>query len=205
SLHERAREREHLLLAAAERPRLLVASLFQPGEVGLDAREVVLERRPARVRAEAQVLPDRQLGERAPAFGDVGDAETRRRVRACSIERAAGEANGAVAPHRAGDRPQRRRLARAVRAEDGGDLSLLDAQRHVVQRLHRAVPCAYRLELEQCGHHDASSSSPPRYASITWGSRCTSCGGPLAIVRPKLSTWTWSETRMTRFMWCSTS
>ena len=43
-LHERAREREHLLLAAAERAGLLVAALLDPREVLGDAREVGLDR-----------------------------------------------------------------------------------------------------------------------------------------------------------------
>ena len=48
-------------------------------------------------------------------------------------------------------------------------------------------------------------SSLPRYASITSGFARTSSGVPSAILRPKLSTLTWSEIRITRLMWCSTS
>src|ERR671925_1221277 len=61
TLHERAREREHLLLAAAERAGLLVAALLEPGEIAEHARDVVLRRAAPCVRAEAEVLPHRQL------------------------------------------------------------------------------------------------------------------------------------------------
>src|SRR6202030_1169773 len=77
ALHERARKREHLLLAAAERSSLLVAPLLQPREVRLESREVVLGRSAPRVGAEAQVLPDRELGERAAPFRHVCDAAAR--------------------------------------------------------------------------------------------------------------------------------
>src|SRR5205823_597414 len=97
--------------------------------------------------------------------------------------------------HRARDRPERRRLAGAVRAEHRGDLPLLDRERDAVQRLYRTVARFDALELEQ-GRHEAT----PRYASITAGSRATSAGTPLAILRPKSSTCTWSEIVITRFM-----
>ena len=92
-----------------------------------------------RVRAEAQVLPHRELGERAAALGHVGDAEARDGVGPARAEPLAGEAELAVAPHRARDRAQRRRLAGAVRAEHGRDLALVDGERDAVQRLHRPV------------------------------------------------------------------
>ena len=93
ALHERAREREHLLLAAAERAGLLVAPLLDPREVRLDAREVVLDRAAPRVRAEPQVLPDGELGERAAALGHVRDAEPRHVVGPAAADRLAGEAD----------------------------------------------------------------------------------------------------------------
>src|SRR2546423_201146 len=72
-LHERASEREHLLLAAAERARLLALALLEPREVGADPGEVVLQVAAARVRAELQVLPHAQLGESAAALRHVRD------------------------------------------------------------------------------------------------------------------------------------
>jgi hypothetical protein len=137
-LHECARQREHLLLAAAECPCLLAAPLFEPRKEGLDAREVVL-RRAARIRAKAEVLPDGQLRERAAALRDVGDPEACDGVGPESAQPRPCEEQLAVAADTARDRAQRRGLARAVRSEHGGDLALLDGERDPVQRLNGAV------------------------------------------------------------------
>ena len=73
-----------------------------------------------------------------------------------------------------------------------------------VQHLRRAV-------LRAAGRGTASQRRPPscfrspgRRGSRR-GSPCTSAGVPSAILRPKSSATTWSDTRITRFMWCSTS
>ena len=119
----------------------------------------------------------------------------------------AGEADLAAPPHGVRDRPQRRRLAGAVRAEHGDDLALVDRERDAVQRLHRPVarrrrPRA-RAAAPRLGRSPrARRRGRPRSPS---GRAGPPAGGPLAIVRPKLRTCTWSETFMTRFMWCSTS
>src|SRR5579862_61482 len=202
TVEERAGEGEHLLLAAAERPGLLAAPLGQPGEVREDALELRLDRAAPRVRAEAEVLPDGELREGATTFRHVRDAEPRGRGRAEPVERAAGEDDAACASDGARDRAQRRRLAGSVRAEHGNDGSLVDGERDPVQRAHGPVTRLDVLELEERGH---AANSPPRYASITAGSRCTSAGSPDAIVRPKSRTWTCSQTSITSRMWCSTS
>ena len=56
--HQRARHREHLLLAARERARLLRPTLPQPRKIFEDALQVLLDRRAvlARIGAEPQVL-----------------------------------------------------------------------------------------------------------------------------------------------------
>ena len=101
----------------------------------------------------------------------MGDSEACNGVRAEPAEPLSGEAQLPVAADAAGDGAQRRRLPGAVGSEDGGDLSLLDAERDAVQRLYRSVPGCDAFELEEGRHYEASSSSPPRYASITEGSR----------------------------------
>src|SRR6266545_6524767 len=72
----RPREREHLLLAAGERSRLLVAPLAQPRQLARHLVEVARDRLPVapQVRAHLQVLPDRELAEDAAPFGNVRDA-----------------------------------------------------------------------------------------------------------------------------------
>src|SRR6185312_14945468 len=152
-----------------------------------------------RVGAELEVLGHGQLGERAAALGDVRDSGPRHRLGAAA-QRLPAEVDPPRAAHGSRDRPQRRRLSGAVRAEDGDDRAFGNLERDAAQGLHRAVAGLDALEREQRAH-----SSTPRYASITAGSACTSAGGPEAILRPKLSTLTWSEIRITRLMWCSTS
>ena len=58
--HQRARHREHLLLAAGERAGLLAAPLVEAREVAVHALEVRVDRAAvlARVGAEPQVLLD---------------------------------------------------------------------------------------------------------------------------------------------------
>src|SRR4249919_1520330 len=67
--HERAGNREHLLLAARERAGLLLAPLREPGKVAADALVALVEPAAAEMRAETQVLVDRELAEDAPALG----------------------------------------------------------------------------------------------------------------------------------------
>src|SRR5919112_102757 len=73
--HERARDREHLLLAAAHRPGLLRAALLEAREVPEAALDVLGDRAAvaARVRADTQVLLDGQRRERPAPLGHVGD------------------------------------------------------------------------------------------------------------------------------------
>ena len=81
-------------------------------------------------RAHLEVLRDRHRGEDAAALGDVADAELDDAVRderrtVDPVERD-GAARGVVKPR---EHPQRRGLARAVRAEERDDLALVDGQR----------------------------------------------------------------------------
>src|SRR5581483_2027901 len=132
-LHDGAPEREHLLLPARERARLLGASLLEPREVLEDAREVVLERTAPDVRAEAEVLPDGELREGAPPLRDVGDAESRHRLRPFPCDRPPRELDRPAPTHRSGHGAQRRRLAGPVRAEDRDDLPLVHRERDAAQ------------------------------------------------------------------------
>src|SRR5438132_10128221 len=108
------------------------------------------------------------------------------------------------------DRPERRRLAGAVRADQRHHLAVLDLDRDPLQRLDRAVEGLDVFQLEDvlggdgcCCAHDPSTAALPRYASMTRGSRCTSCGVPSAIFSPYSSTVTRSEQFMTTRMSCS--
>ncbi len=146
---ERAREREHLLLAARQRPRLLVSPLLEPGEVAEHRREVGP---PEHVAAHAQVLPDGQFGEDAATFGDVRDPGSRHCLRRRPAEPLAAEHDVTGPAHGSGDGAERGRLAGSVGAEERDDLAVGDRQRHAVQRDDLSVPCRDVGKLEQRRH-----------------------------------------------------
>ena len=98
------------------------------------------------------------------------------------------------------DGAQRRRLARAVAAEDGHDLALVDPQRDAVQRLDLAVARLDVLELEQRRISRPSRGTPrsPRGRAA----RRPACRRRSSARSRAPSTV--SEIRITRPMWCST-
>ena len=76
--HQRPGDREHLLLAAAHAAGLLVAPLLQPGEGRVPTVDVGRDLAvAAQVRADAQVLVDGEVDDRAAALRDVRDARPR--------------------------------------------------------------------------------------------------------------------------------
>src|SRR5215475_1237564 len=104
--HERAPDREHLLLTAAERPRQLGPPLGQDGEARVHALEGALYSPlvRARVGAHVQVLEDRQLREELAALGDVRDAQAHDRLRGQPVDPSPPEADGTSRrQHQAGD------------------------------------------------------------------------------------------------------
>src|ERR1700730_18227569 len=180
--HHRAAERQHLLLTAGERPSLLVAPLFQPGEEREDTLRVLLDVGAPHIGAEAQVLPHRKLAEGAAALRNVRDPRARRRLRAAR-EFLPGEHAVPAAAHCPGDGAQRRGLPGAVCAEHRDQLAVADMERYSVQGLDRL---AALLDVVQLEHQ----TDVPRYASMTDGFAWTSRGVPSAIFLPKSSTWT---------------
>src|SRR5215211_2534914 len=104
--------------------------------------------------------------------------------------------------HESADRLQRRRLARAVGADQAHELALVDGEVDAADGLDAAIRDVQLAELEQRAHRAAASSAAPavprslppvaagaagaapRYASMTRGSFCTSRGSPSAIRRP---------------------
>src|SRR5262249_45676425 len=184
----RAGPREHRLLAARQRSRLLAAALGEHREVFVDLGVVVGETGlgPSRVGPEAQVLLDREVHERPAPLRRVGDAEPHDVLGGLAVDALAVEAHLAAGLDHPADRAKRRGLAGPVGPEDRGDAAGLDLEGEALEHLG---PPVLRLEVDglQKGGHQRS---PPRYALITSGSRCTVAGGPSAIFRPKSSTTT---------------
>ena len=85
---------------------------------------------------------------------------------------------------------EQRRLARAVRAEEGLDPAGLDREVDVAERGGLAVAAGEPGALEP-GRHAVTAAEPctvPRYASTTARSARIVAGGPSAITDPKSST-----------------
>src|SRR5262249_16935804 len=139
--HERAADGQHLLLAARERARDLVAPLLEPSEDREDPVYVLPDTSVgAREGAHLEVIHHAQAVEDAPALRHVGDAEPDDGMRRDSDERGALEDD--VAPARGehpGDGAERGRLARAVIAEQRDDLALSHAKGHALERPDLAV------------------------------------------------------------------
>src|SRR3954453_8855383 len=125
--HERAADRDHLLLAAGEGPRALLLSFREPGKERVDAFEVAAELRAvtALEGAHLEVLEHGHAWEQLAALGRLRDAEPHDVVRRFSGDVLAAEhdraATGMVEPV---DRAEHRRLAGAVRADQSHDLAL---------------------------------------------------------------------------------
>src|SRR5438105_1300001 len=83
--------------------------------------------------------------------------------------------------HEARDCAQRRRLARAVRADKRHDLALVDRERYALERVDAAIVHVELVDVEERHQLAASSSGTPRYASITFGSFWMSAALPAAI------------------------
>src|SRR5262249_33782248 len=140
--HERAPDREHLLLAARQRPGRLPPALGEarklieyPHHIRRDLAAIA-----AQVSAHFQIFQYRHLWENvAPlrtmrdpegensAGRDMGDVAAFERDRACDRVQ------------QSRDRLQGRRLAGPVRADEGNELTLPDGERHALERRHLAV------------------------------------------------------------------
>src|SRR5207245_6222419 len=140
--HERARDGQHLLLAAGERAARLLLALGEHWEVAVHALEVLRDTAaPApRVGAQAQVLLDGEVHERAAPLGRVADAEPHQVFRRAPVDALPREADLARRADHAAHRAQRRRLARAVGAQNRGDAALLAGAVDAVQALRPALP-----------------------------------------------------------------
>src|SRR5262249_7933596 len=148
---------------------------------------------------EDQVLLDGHAAEDRAPLGHEREPGGDGPVRRQAGDVGAGEPDRARArPHQPGQRRQDRGLAGAVRAEEGHDLPLVDAERDAADRLDMAVRHDQVIDFQEA--HDA-----PRYAAITAGSLATVAGAPCAITLPKSRTVIVSQTPMTRRMLCSTS
>ena len=149
--HERAPDGHHLLLAAAQGARLLPMSFPQPREEVVDELQRLVVRPPG-IRAQHEVRLDRHRREEVPLGRDVRDPRAGDPV---------GGATGQILPveddatfHRreqAGNCPEERRLARAVRADDRHRLAGADLDVDPVDDPLAEVPRREPGDLKQRG------------------------------------------------------
>src|SRR4051794_14174523 len=190
--HQGAADREHLLLAAGHRAALLTLALLEAREQRVHAVEVLADAGgiAAREGAHLEVLEDAHAREDAPSLRRLGDPDLGDLVAGETLDLGAVEEDAAgPRRHDARDRPQRRRLARAVGADERDDLALVDLERDALERLDRAVEGMDVLDDEDRlvpvpGAGGGAHAWLPRYASMTRGLVRTSAGVPSAIFSP---------------------
>ena len=140
--HQGAPDRQHLLLATGQRPAGLARPLAKPREEREDALEVPLELDLVgpRVGTHLEVLEDGHPAEDAPTLGRVAHAPPHepvgRHVR--DVVPVEGERPG-PGVHEAAEGAEGRRLAGAVGAQQGDDLTLVDLQGDPLEGVDVAV------------------------------------------------------------------
>jgi hypothetical protein len=134
--HDRPPHRHALALAARELPRLALEELREAEHARdlVDAGPRLRLRRAPHLQAVAEVLADRHVRVQRVALEDHGDvALARREIRDVPpVDR------DRPARHllEAGEAPQKRRLPASGRADERDELTVFDAQRHVVEGNH---------------------------------------------------------------------
>ena len=173
---ESACDRELLLLAAGQDTRLAAAELRgRPGRVRRPARDPPrrsLRRRPCD-QAQSQVLLDGEVAVDVTALGDERDpARAICSLGAPTIDRAVQAYVARRRGARPHDRVQRRRLARAVRADEPDDLAARNAEAEPANG--GDAPVAH-LEVRRPRGPDGAESgighSPPRLVASQVGDR----------------------------------
>src|SRR6185436_17670441 len=156
------------------------------------------------IRPEVEVVRDGEVREDAASFGDVRNAARGDDVRLHAGDVLPVERHAAPARlQQAGDRAQRRGLARAVRADERDDLALLHLEVDAVQRRNGSVADFEIMDRQKCGHRSAVSAGSPRYASMTCLFARIASGSSTAMVFPKLMTTIRSQMPITSSMLCS--
>ena len=140
--HEAAADREHLLLAARERPGRLPAALGEPREQREHPLAILRALAPCARQhgADLEILVHAESGEDLPALRDLADAEIAHAMARQATDFGPAEADAAASrTMQAGDGLDQRGLAGAVGADDGDDRSRVDRERNAVERLGIAV------------------------------------------------------------------
>ena len=148
--HQGARDRQHLLLAAAHAAAWPVAHFAEVRK----QREQLFARpmrrvRPPRLAADLEVFLHRQFGEDAPLFRHIAKPAAYDRVRRLVRDVLAFEDDAAGALlDQADDRAKGRRLAGAVAPEQRDHLAIADLERDIEQDMRRTIVAVEILDAE---------------------------------------------------------
>ena len=155
--HERAPDREHLLLAAAHRAGELVAPLFETREQAEHLAHPRLALVPrGEVTAELEVLAHRHLREELPPLRHQREPLRHDRCRR-SRQRRVVEQHLALVRNEASQRPQERRLPGAVRPDDHGEPACRRLEVDALEDADRAV-AGRQPAHDELGRHTTASS-----------------------------------------------
>src|SRR2546428_623634 len=162
--HERAPDREHLLLAPGEAPGGLTPSLAQHRKIVVAPGEVPRRRarRAPRIGAEPEIFLHGELHERPAPLRHVRDSQADDVLGRPARDTRAVEADLAGRPDHAAHRAQRRRLTGPVGAEDRRNPAVLDGEPDPVQHLGPAVPGLEVRDLQERHQTASAPTSAPR-------------------------------------------
>ena len=137
--HQCTTHGKHLLLAAGKRSRKLPTALAEPRKQRIHVLDVIREAVVAQVRPDAQVLKHGEVGENAASLRHERDALGDYPVRRQPGELVAAEFYAArLWPHYARHRAKDGRFSRAVGADEGHYLSLLNVNGDAAHRADAA-------------------------------------------------------------------
>ena len=149
--HHRPTDCEHLLFAAAERPARAIRQLFETREESihlLQFRVNLVSAPPPRERAQFEILPNGETRKNPAPFRHMTDARVHNSLRRPARDALTAEVYLPFGAQQSADDAQRRRLARAVGADQRDDLTLAHGQRKLVERAHAAVVGVNVLQFE---------------------------------------------------------
>ena len=159
--HQGAADRQHLLLAARQRARLLPATFFQFRKIAVDDLEIGGDVRPitSRMRAEAKVLLNREFLKGAPAVRYVRDAAARNIFGLAAVDPRVQKPDCAGCSYETGYGAQGGGFAGAICAQKRRYPSFLDSERKAVKHLGLAVEGADIFDFQKRRIHVACQES----------------------------------------------
>src|SRR5450631_949361 len=180
--HKRARESQHLLLAAAQASSHappIAAQNREIAEAALHFGSNVFGLG-AKIGSRPKILLHRQPRNRSAPLGNMRHLHPgypRRIVSSRCLPKKADRS--AVRNQQSGNRSQQARLPGAIRAQYSNTFTVADGHRYILDNVRGAIARAQMIDCERQCHR-----AVPIYASSTAGSFVTCSGRPSAMTRP---------------------